>query len=86
MSRPRGVRRRTGGRHSRPRSRTRLQGSPKPGDPLWLEGRLQSRIYRKILGEEIQERTAFEVSISALEEPTEEAEAPSADEETNMVF
>ena len=37
-------------------------------------------VYRKVLGEEAQERTAFEVSISALEEPTEEAEAPSADE------
>ena len=33
-----------------------------------------------------EERTAFEVSISALEEPTEEAEASSADEETNMVL
>ena len=42
-----------------------------PGDPLWLEGRLQSRVYRKVVGEEIQERTAFEVSISSLQEPAE---------------
>ena len=61
-------------------------GGLEPGAPLWLEGRLQSRVYRKVLGEEVQERTAFEVSISALDEPAEEAEAPSADEETNMVF
>lgn len=44
-----------------------------PGDPLWLEGRLQSRGYRKTVGETVQERTAFEVSISSLEEPSEEA-------------
>ena len=61
-------------------------GGLEPGDPLWLEGRLQSRVYRKVIGEEVQERTAFEVSVSALDEPTEEAEAPSAEEETNMGF
>ena len=41
------------------------------GDPLWLTGRLQSRVYRKLIGETIQERTAYEVSISDLEEPVE---------------
>ena len=37
------------------------------GDPLWLNGRLQSRTYLKNLGEVTQERTAFEISISSLE-------------------
>ena len=42
------------------------------GDPLWLNGRLQSRTYLKNLGEVTQERTAFEISISSLE-PVEDA-------------
>ena len=46
-------------------------GGLEPGDPLWLEGRLQSRVYRKVVGEQVQERTAYEVSISFLEEPEE---------------
>ena len=32
-----------------------------------LEGRLQSRVYTKRLGETSEERTAFEVSVSVLE-------------------
>lgn len=39
------------------------------GDPLRLEGRLQSRIYTKLLDGQPQERTAFEVSIMRLLEP-----------------
>ncbi len=39
------------------------------GDPLRLEGRLQSRIYTKLLDGQSQERTAFEVSIMRLLEP-----------------
>ncbi len=49
-------------------------GGLSAGDPLWLEGRLQSRIYWKTDGESSHARTAFEVSISALEEPTEDSE------------
>lgn len=45
------------------------------GDPLWLEGRLQSRLYRKTIGETVQERTAFEISIASLLPPQEEEEA-----------
>jgi hypothetical protein len=37
------------------------------GDGLGLEGRLQSRIYWKTIGETTQERTAFEISLSTAE-------------------
>ena len=37
------------------------------GDSLRLEGRLQSRTYLKTIGDQTQERTAFEISVSALE-------------------
>ena len=43
------------------------------GERISLEGRLQSRVYVKRVGEESQERTAFEVSVMTLEreaEPT----------------
>lgn len=46
------------------------------GDPLGLEGRLQSRVYRKTLGEITQERTAFEVSITSLLPPEGAEEDP----------
>ncbi len=39
------------------------------GTALTLEGRLQSRTYVKTIGEQTQERTAFEISVSALELP-----------------
>lgn len=42
------------------------------GDALAVEGRLQSRIYTKHIGEESQQRTAFEISVmtlKTLEEP-----------------
>ena len=44
------------------------------GDPLWLDGRLQSRTYLKTVGETTQERTAFEVSITSLAFPEDPAE------------
>lgn len=44
------------------------------GDSLRLEGRLQSRTYLKTIGERTQERTAFEVSVSALEPLNEDEE------------
>ena len=47
-------------------------GSMEVGDHLALEGRLQSRIYTKEVDGQLQERTAFEVSIMSLtqdEEP-----------------
>ena len=47
------------------------------GDPLWLDGRLQSRTYLKTIGDVTQERTAFEISITSLEE-TEEQEPAQA--------
>lgn len=39
------------------------------GTDLTLEGRLQSRTYHKTIGETTQERTAFEISVSALDLP-----------------
>ena len=39
------------------------------GDPLWLDGRLQSRTYLKTVGEATQERTAFEISITSIDPP-----------------
>ena len=41
----------------------------KTGDPLWLDGRLQSRTYLKTVGEATQERTAFEISITSIDPP-----------------
>ena len=38
-----------------------------PGNRVELEGRLQSRVYTKRLGETSEERSAFEVSVSVLE-------------------
>ncbi|MBR2490001.1 MAG: single-stranded DNA-binding protein, partial [Ruminiclostridium sp.] len=46
------------------------------GDPLLLEGRLQSRTYWKTIGEDTQERTAYEISISTLLPPAEEPDDP----------
>jgi len=46
------------------------------GDPLLLEGRLQSRTYWKTIGEDTQERTAYEISISTLLPPGNEPEDP----------
>lgn len=37
------------------------------GDAVALEGRLQSRTYTKRIGEERQERTAFEISVTLLD-------------------
>ena len=42
-------------------------GEMTTGDPLWLNGRLQSRTYLKNLGEVTQERTAFEISAISAE-------------------
>lgn len=43
------------------------------GDPIRLEGRLQSRTYIKNMGESAVEHTAFELSIMSLALPPEEA-------------
>lgn len=54
-------------------------GTLEVGDALSLEGRLQSRTYTKRIGEESQERTAFEISamtMSLLERPGKEGESP----------
>ena len=42
-------------------------GEMTTGDPLWLNGRLQSRTYLKNLGETSETRTAYEFSVSACE-------------------
>ena len=42
------------------------------GDPLRLEGRLQSRVYTKVLDGRTEERTAFEVSVMRLPEEYED--------------
>lgn len=54
-------------------------GEMLPGDPLWLEGRLQSRTYWKTLGEVTQERTAFEISVTSLEDPEPEEPVEAAE-------
>lgn len=36
------------------------------GNQLCLDGRMQSRTYRKVLGDHVEERTAFEVSVMRL--------------------
>ena len=41
-------------------------GALSVGDALALEGRLQSRTYTKHIGDQAQERTAFEISIMSL--------------------
>ena len=43
-------------------------GAMEVGDPLSLEGRLQSRVYTKEVDGFLQERTAFEVSVMSLTE------------------
>ena len=47
-------------------------GSMKVGDRLALEGRLQSRVYTKEIDGQMQERTAFEVSVMSLADPEDE--------------
>lgn len=51
------------------------------GDSLALEGRLQSRTYLKTIGDQTQERTAFEISVSALELLDQEEEEEDLDDE-----
>ncbi|MDO4515862.1 MAG: single-stranded DNA-binding protein [Bacillota bacterium] len=51
------------------------------GDSLALEGRLQSRTYLKTIGDQTQERTAFEISVSALELLDQEGEEEGPDDE-----
>lgn len=41
-------------------------GALDTGSPLWLEGRVQSRIYTKVIDGESMERTAYEVSVMHL--------------------
>ena len=41
------------------------------GDPLLLEGRVQSRVYQKVTTDGIEERTAYEVSMMRLLPPEE---------------
>jgi len=48
------------------------------GDPVTLEGRLQSRVYTKRLGEAQEERTAFEVSVMTMQ-PEQDITEPGRD-------
>ena len=48
-----------------------ITGRMAVGDALALEGRVQSRIYTKVLEGVVQERTAYEVSVMHLLEPEE---------------
>ena len=41
-------------------------GGLQVGDRVHLNGRLQSREYTKLVGEELEERVAFEVSVMSL--------------------
>ena len=45
----------------------RFAGSLAVGEHIHLEGRLQSRVYQKVLEDRVVERTAYEVSISYLQ-------------------
>ena len=45
----------------------RRSGQLRVGDAMRLEGRLQSRQYTKRCGEQCQQRTAYEISVMALE-------------------
>lgn len=45
----------------------RTCGALEVGDGVHLTGRLQSRTYRKLLGDREEERTAFEISVLTLE-------------------
>lgn len=47
-----------------------ITGRMEVGDPLALEGRVQSRSYTKVVEGRAEERTAFEVSIMHLLEET----------------
>ena len=46
-----------------------ITGQMQVGDPLALEGRVQSRVYTKVVEGCAQERTAFEVSVMHLMDP-----------------
>ena len=46
------------------------------GDPIVINGRLQSRIYTKLTEEGFQERTAYEVSALTAQFPEPTPEAP----------
>ena len=45
----------------------RFAGELSVGDNIKISGRIQSRVYRKKNGEEVEERTAYEVSVSKIE-------------------
>lgn len=49
-------------------------GSMTVGSPLRLEGRIQSRIYSKVIDGQTEERTAYEVSVMQLCEDEEDSE------------
>ena len=64
----------------------RFAGELAVGDNIKISGRIQSRVYRKKIGEDVEERTAYEVSVSKIEkveniESADTAEA-AAEEET----
>ena len=59
----------------------RFAGNLKIGDNIKIWGRIQSRKYQKKVGEEIEEKTAYEVSISKIETQGPREENENIDEE-----
>ena len=65
----------------------RFAGELAVGDNIKISGRIQSRVYRKKIGEDVEERTAYEVSVSKMEkvdniESADTAEAAAEEEKT----
>ena len=60
----------------------RFAGELSVGDNIKISGRIQSRVYRKKIGDDVEERTAYEVSVSKIEKVanTDAAEKAEADE------
>lgn len=50
----------------------RFAGELNIGDNIKISGRIQSRVYRKKNGDDVEERTAYEVSVSKIEKSEEE--------------
>lgn len=59
----------------------RFAGNLKIGDNIKIWGRIQSRKYQKKVGEEVEEKTAYEVSISKIETQGPREENENIDEE-----
>ena len=54
----------------------RFVGNLKVGDNIKIWGRIQSRVYQKKIGEQTEEKTAYEVSVSKIEAQVSATEQP----------